>query len=291
VAGDDALGVTEDQVAATSVAVLADDTDADGDDLEVSAVTNGSKGVATIDPGNLAVSYQPNPNAFGSDSFEYTVSDGSGGTDTATVEVTISAVNDPPDAVDDGIPTPLPVGAGLGPTPLDVLANDTSAPEVGETLTIVEVSQASHGTVAIGDGGTSVTYDPDELYDGPDSFTYTISDGNGGSDTATVDVLVTADTTSPVATPPRVVLVAGSGATGARAAISWFAVDPQSGIAAYRLQRQVDGGAWVTISLPTPTSTSLSLVLQGGHEYRFRVRATDGAGNVGDDATGRRIRL
>jgi hypothetical protein len=290
-AGDDAVSVTEDQAGATSVAVLADDMDPDGDVLEVSAVTDGAKGVVTIVPGGHQVSYKPNANAFGADSFTYTVSDGNGGIDTATVAVTIAAVNDPPSALDDGHPTPLLVGAGLGPTALDVLANDTSAPDGGETLAIVALTQGAHGVVAVGSGGATLTYDPAGLYDGPDTFTYTISDGHGGTDTASVQVLVTADATAPVSSRPRVVLVAGSGASGARASISWSAVETQSGIAAYRLQRQIDGGTWTTVALPSPTSTSLSLVLPGSHEYRFRVRATDGAGNVGEDTIGRPIRL
>jgi hypothetical protein len=290
-ARDDAVDVTEDQANATSVAVLADDTDPDGDVLEVSAVTDGAKGVVTIVSGNHLVSYKPNANAFGADSFTYTVSDGNGGTDTATVAVTIAAVNDPPGAVDDGDPTPLPVGAGLGPTALDVLANDTFAPDGGETLAIIGLTQGAHGSVAIADGGTNLTYDPAGLYEGPDAFTYTISDGHGGTDTATVMVLVTADVTAPVTSRPRVVLVAGSGASEVRAAISWSAVETQSGIATYRLQRQIDGGTWTTVALQSPSSTSLSLVLPGHHTYRFRVRATDGAGNVGEDAIGRPIRL
>jgi hypothetical protein len=52
------------------------------------------------------------------------------------------------------------------------------------------VTAASKGTVIITDGGTTVTYEPDPNGFGADSFTYTISDGHGGSDTATVHVMV-----------------------------------------------------------------------------------------------------
>ena len=76
-----------------------------------------------MDGDGLAVRYLPDANANGSDSSSYTVGDGYGGTDTATVQVTIPAVNDPPDAVDDGDPTPLPVAQGMGPTALTVVGN------------------------------------------------------------------------------------------------------------------------------------------------------------------------
>jgi hypothetical protein len=69
-----------------------------------------------------------------------------------------------------------------------VLANDTDAD--GDTLTITSITQASHGSVTITGGGTSLTYTPTSDYNGPDSFTYTISDGQGGIDTATVSVYI-----------------------------------------------------------------------------------------------------
>ncbi|HEY8989362.1 MAG TPA: Ig-like domain-containing protein, partial [Candidatus Limnocylindrales bacterium] len=111
--------------------------------------------------------------------------------------VTITPVNDPPDAVDNGVPTPISIAKGAGPVPIAVLANDTSAPDSGETLLITSVTQATHGAVAIGAGGTSLTYDPAGQITGSDSFTYTISDGNGGTDTATVQVVVAKEKRKP----------------------------------------------------------------------------------------------
>jgi hypothetical protein len=78
-----------------------------------------------------------------------------------------------------------------------VLANDTDAD--GDTLTLTEVFGASHGTVEIVDGddadllpGDAILYTPDQDYAGPDSFTYGITDNNGGSDFAQVNVAVAA---------------------------------------------------------------------------------------------------
>ena len=62
----------------------------------------------------------------------------------------------------------------------------------------MSVGSASHGTVAI-NSGTSVTYTPTVNYSGPDSFTYTVSDGHGNTATATVSVTVGVGTNPPVA--------------------------------------------------------------------------------------------
>jgi hypothetical protein len=205
--------------------------------------------------------------------------------------VTITPVNDPPSALDDGDPVPVPIAQGVGPTPVAVLANDTFAPDTNEILEIVAVTQAAHGVVAISGGGSGLTYDPIGLYIGLDQFSYTISDGNGLTDSATVHLSVTPDTAPPVATAPRVVISAAAGASSVRASIAWSATELQSGIALYQLQQQIDGGAWTTITLPTPTTTRILRTLATGHDYRFRVRAKDGIGNVGGYAAGGLIHL
>jgi Bacterial Ig domain len=115
-----------------------------------------------------------------------------------------------PDAVDDNAPPPriFEDGAGgldepshdpLGRTGLiEVLANDSDA-DLNDILTITEAHGAQHGMVTIVDGadadplpGDAVLYTPDADYSGPDSFVYCISDGNGGQDNATVNLIVEA---------------------------------------------------------------------------------------------------
>ncbi len=122
------------------------------------------------------------------------MSDGNGGTDTATVTVTVTAVNDPPVAVNDSVT----VAEDSGATVVDVLANDSIAPDAGETLTVTAVTQPANGTVTLVGGVVSFT--PAANFNGTTSFTYTISDGNGGTATATVTVTVT-----PVNDPPNAV--------------------------------------------------------------------------------------
>ena len=90
------------------------------------------------------------------------------------------------------------VAEDSGATIIDVLANDTLGPDAGETLTVTAVTQGAHGTVTFTADGTSATRRPPTT-SGTDSFTYTISDGNGGTDTATVNVTVTPVNDDPVA--------------------------------------------------------------------------------------------
>jgi hypothetical protein len=80
-------------------------------------------------------------------------------------------------------------------TGLAVLANDSDAPDTGETLTITSVTQGAHGAVTITGGGTTVSYVPAAGYSGSDTFTYTVGDGNGGSATGTVTITVIATPT------------------------------------------------------------------------------------------------
>ena len=88
----DAATTAEDTAA--TIAVMANDTDPDGDALTITAVTQGAHGTATTN-GN-SVTYAPATNFNGADTFSYTLSDGHGGAATATVSVTITPRNDAP---------------------------------------------------------------------------------------------------------------------------------------------------------------------------------------------------
>ena len=94
--------------------------------------------------------------------------------------------NSAPDAVDDA----AIVNEDSDANSINVLANDTD--HENDLLTITAITQGLHGAVAISSGGLGLTYIPVADYFGPDIFTYTISDGHGGSDTANVNVTVNA---------------------------------------------------------------------------------------------------
>ena len=86
---------TTDEDTPVNINVLANDSEPDGDTLNVISVTQGANGAVSINP-DKTVHYTPALNFFGSDSFTYTINDGHGGTATATVNVTVNAVNDAP---------------------------------------------------------------------------------------------------------------------------------------------------------------------------------------------------
>jgi hypothetical protein len=188
VAVDDAASVSEDS-GPNVLNVLANDSDPDAESLAVSAVMQGAHG--SVSNNGSSVSYTPAANYFGADSFTYTVDDGHGGTDTANVNVNVTAVEDTPDAVDDV----ANVVEDTGANPINVLSND--ADPDGDALSVVAVTQGAHGSVS--NDGTSVSYSPAADYFGPDSFTYTVSDGHGGFDTAAVSVSVQNVNDAPVA--------------------------------------------------------------------------------------------
>ncbi|ERN40551.1 peptidyl-prolyl cis-trans isomerase (rotamase) - cyclophilin family [Rubidibacter lacunae KORDI 51-2] len=178
-AAEDTGSTNED--AAVTVDVLANDSDPDGDALSVESATQGRNGSVTINADGT-VTYTPNANFNGSDSFEYTVTDG-GLTATATVTVAIAPVNDDPEANDDAATTGEDVAATIV-----VLDNDSDID--GDTLSIESVTQGSNGgTVDVNADGT-VTFTPAAGFSGTDSFTYTVSDGNGGTDTTKVNVTI-----------------------------------------------------------------------------------------------------
>ncbi|HYN84597.1 MAG TPA: cadherin-like domain-containing protein [Pyrinomonadaceae bacterium] len=187
---DDNFAVSEDS-GPNAFNVLANDTDADGDALTVSAVTQGAHG-SVVMGGDNTVSYTPAANYFGPDSFTYTASDGNGGTDTATVNVSVANVQDAPVAANDAANVNEDSAANV----INVLANDGDAD--GDPLAVVSVTQGAHGSVT--NNGANVSYTPAPDYFGADSFTYTVSDGQGGLATATVDINVANVNDAPAAT-------------------------------------------------------------------------------------------
>ncbi len=136
----------------------ANDTDLDGDPLTVTAVNNASGGSVSISGGQIHFVPASNVCGAAAGGFDYTVSDGKGGTDGGHVTVDITCVDDPPTAVNDAATVPEDAAA----TAVDVLANDTD-PD-GGPKSIGSVTQPANGTVVITGGGTGLTYQPDPNY-------------------------------------------------------------------------------------------------------------------------------
>ncbi|MDH5546946.1 MAG: tandem-95 repeat protein [Gammaproteobacteria bacterium] len=187
---------TNEDSGVTTGNVLTNDTDTEGDTLSVAAAdASSAQGGSVVNHGNGTFTYTPPANFNGSDSFNYTVSDGNGGTDTATVNLTVNPVNDAPVANDDTAST-------AEDTPVltsTVLINDSDID--GDTLSISAADATSvQGGTVVNHGNGTFTYTPPANFSGGDSFTYTISDGNGGTDTATVNISLTGVNDAPVAT-------------------------------------------------------------------------------------------
>jgi Ca2+-binding RTX toxin-like protein len=189
---NDTVNNTEDSGTLT-LNLLANDT-FENSNRSITAVSSASHGTVTINnnatPGDTTddfVQYTPTADYNGTDSFTYTVTSG-GATETATVNVTLSAVVD---IANDN----ATVNEDSGATTINVLANDTFE-NAGRSITAV--TQGTNGTVAINNNGTAgdtsddfVQYTPNADYNGSDSFTYTVTSG-GVNETATVNVTVTA---------------------------------------------------------------------------------------------------
>jgi VCBS repeat-containing protein len=224
---DDTGTVSEDGPA-TSIDVLGNDSDVDGDPLSVDSLdTTGLLGTASINADGT-VSYDPGGQfeSLGvgdstTQSFGYTVVDGNGGSARATVTVTIGGENDAPVALDDADV----VDAAGPPVVIDVLGNDSDVD--GDTLSVDSLDTSALVGVAVINADGTVSYDPNGQFDGltetqTETFIYTVVDGSGGSDSATVTVTIegAADLcvpTTPLAStqqasvsedgPPAVVLV------------------------------------------------------------------------------------
>ena len=189
VAVNDTLGATEDTAATFSVADLTgNDTDADGNTLSIASVSNGTGGSVVLN-GDGTVTFTPSSNVHGAATFSYTVSDGTATSNSATVTVNVSSVND------------APVGSGTAITTNEDTASSGTLPSAtdveGDSLTYAKATDPAHGTVVVNANG-SYTYTPAANYHGSDSFTYTISDGNGGSNTYTVGITVSPANDAPV---------------------------------------------------------------------------------------------
>ena len=156
---------------------------------EVTSVTQGTHGTVSF-AADGTLTYTPNANYNGPDSFTYTVTSG-GVTETTTVNVTVMPVDDVPVAVNDTFTTNEDTSL------TDTLAtNDTPSGDGGNVWTLA--TGPAHGTVVVNIDG-SFTYTPTADYNGADSFTYTITDADGDTSTATVNLTVNPVDDVPVA--------------------------------------------------------------------------------------------
>ncbi|KOH14307.1 RTX toxin, partial [Vibrio parahaemolyticus] len=172
----------------TIIKVLGNDT-FEGTDKVVSLDTNNgpANGTVSVNPDG-SVTYTPNDNYHGTDSFTYIVTSG-GVSESAIVEVNVTPANDAPVAKDDIATTQEDTAVTI-----DVLPNDTDVD--GDKLSIESVSvPKEQGTVEVVDG--KLVFTPAENFNGDAEITYTVTDG-ALTDQATVKVTVNAVNDTPV---------------------------------------------------------------------------------------------
>ncbi|MEL7626572.1 MAG: Ig-like domain-containing protein [Anaerolineaceae bacterium] len=168
----------------TAVAITLVATDVDGDALTYSIVSGPTNG--TLSGTAPDMTYTPNPDWNGTDSFTFKANDGTLDSNIATVSITVTPINDAPAAVDDDYT--VAEGGSLTIVAPGVLGNDSDVD--GDTLSAVLVDDVTNGTLTFNADG-SFTYTPTPYFNGSDSFTYKASDGNLQSELAVVTFTVT----------------------------------------------------------------------------------------------------
>lgn len=187
VAEDDSVSTNEDT--AVEISPLENDTDEDGDSLSVTinSVTNGSAEVTASE----TIIYSPEENFFGTASIVYTATDTEGNSDSATITITVTPVNDAPDARNDSASTNEDTSVTVSP-----LANDSDAEN--DPLTI-EIITTTNGTSVV-NADNSVTFTPETDFNGSARISYTLFDSSNASDTARISITVIAVNDAPIAT-------------------------------------------------------------------------------------------
>jgi VCBS repeat-containing protein len=191
VANDDTATVSEDSTN-NQINVLSNDNDPNGDNLTIISVSNPPHGAASTN--GSFVFYTPDPNYNGADSFTYSISDGNNESDTATVNITVASVNDPPIANNDYYTTTEDTTLNI-PAP-GILTNDTDIEN--NPLTAIQQTGTTNGILTLNSNG-SFKYIPNPNYNGPDTYTYRAYDGTNYSNIATVHITISPTNDPPIA--------------------------------------------------------------------------------------------
>ena len=175
----------------SSIEVLLNATDEDNDSLTYVINQNPTHGV--LEGTAPFLTYRPNTNFNGNDSFSFSANDGSASSAVVQVNLTVNAVNDAPIAQDLNLTTSedLPLSISFAGQDAD-----------NDQLSIVNRTEPSNGVIT--GNGLTLTYTPNENFNGADSFTYQLSDGSENSTTASVSITINAINDAPVAVTDQV---------------------------------------------------------------------------------------
>ncbi len=172
-------------------------SDADQDSLSYSLISQANNGIVAITNGTFT--YTPNEDWNGTDTFSFAANDGSLNSNTATISITVHAINDLPAAHNANFDTSedAAVNGQLSASDID-----------GDTLSYALVSQVNNGTVTVNANGT-FTYTPAENWNGTDTFTFKANDSSADSNVATINITVNAVNDIPTAADQFVSVDAG----------------------------------------------------------------------------------
>ena len=191
-ANDDST--TTDEDIEKVIDVLLNDSNGDGtiDPTTVTTTSGPTNGQTLVDGASGNITYTPDPDYNGNDSFTYTVQDNQGATSNeASVTISVNPINDAPVANDDSATTTIDTAVTI-----DVTANDTDVDGTIDPTTVAILSGPSYGIVSVNPTTGVVTYTPNTSFLGTDSFVYEVADNDGATDSATVTI------TEPVNDPP-----------------------------------------------------------------------------------------
>ena len=259
--------------------VLSNDSDPDGDSLSLTNLANSANGQALI-TNDDSISYTPDSGFTGTDLFTYTVADDNGGTDTATVEVTVETPNRAPSL--EAMPSQtVEENSPVGMTVVQASATDPD----GDTFSYgLDGADAAAFAIDSVSGEITLAASPDfeapADADGDNTYELTVratdADGEASDESFTVDVVDvndTDDTTepdNPTDDPQaRVFLAADGDFTIADAAVVFGrsggdeAVELTPGALGVRLDGNVE-----TVTLPQPLSSTTFQVRDGRLEVR-----------------------
>jgi cysteine-rich repeat protein len=264
VAGDDAALTLEDTALSLSAAtLLSNDTDVDSTGLSVTSVRNVVNGTAVLTAGTVL--FTPNPNFFGTASFEYVVSDGSL-SDVGLVTIDVTSVDDLPVAVADTASTDEDTAL----TSIDVLGNDTG---LGDGNLVVTITVAPQHGVAVVNVDRTVRFTPTKDFAGADVMTYQVADGDGDVSTATVTLTVNAVNDAPAA-------IAQSASTNRNTAkvLTLTATDVDSASATFAVGTAPTHGTLGTLAGAGPLSATVTYTPAAGYAGAdsFTFTANDG---------------
>jgi VCBS repeat-containing protein len=203
IAVDNIYEVEEDNSLVISVpGVLTNDSDPDDDELTAVLETDVSDGDLILNA-NGSFTYTPDTDFNGEVSFAYTACDVDTCGNTATVTLSVTAVNDLPVAVADQYS--VDEDGFLNVDAPGVLDNDTDIEN--DELTAVLGADVTEGTLTLHENG-SFLYTPDQDFEGEDSFTYSACDADGCSSAITVLITVTAVNDIPAAVLDEYMMIA-----------------------------------------------------------------------------------